>query len=493
MWRRAQVNTIFLASAGGGHASNSDCAAAVPPGGAVGVPGARESVGRAASGDAPLVTVLSVGGEAAGSGAGGAAAGSSHGAAAGGGHGDGAAGGTAAGQSSAQQQELFIRRKYHERAFTAASPLLPAERSAALHAAVRGSNVAAVLDLIAQNADVNREAEQEAGITPLMQAVRADNIPAVELLLQNRAEVGKRDGKGRTCLHHAAMLDHGQCTQVLLAHGASADARDDLGETALELAAHAPRAQAFEAIVRSKGLRMGSTGGFPGSGSDPEDNANSPRSASPPMVKGPSSPEPQLLPRTDDVAAAGLLHQQGLKAVPATGARLKSSLQGGALAAAEGKRSSGHRRGLSWSGWSAAGRRGSAALAALDGAKVLERSGEAPLVSAAPLSSDAAVIASIVGAASGGLDSDVELVSGREGDGGGGSGVGGGGGERQGGASTKKPSRMRGLGSLMRGIEHLKGASFPSKPTHLQDPAAAAAAGGGSGAGVGGAGNVAGE
>lgn len=184
-----------------------------------------------------------------------------------------------------------------------------------------------------------------------MQAVRANCLAAVELLLQNRAELGKRDGKGRTCLHHAALLDHGRCTEVLLLHGASADARDDLGETALEVAAHAPRAQAFEAIVRSKGLRMGGKAGFPGSGSDPEDNAQSPRSASPPMVTGPSSPgsEPH---RPDDIASAvpGIL--QGIPMAPATVSRLKSMQQSSVSSSSAGSRSTKHRRGLSWSGWS---------------------------------------------------------------------------------------------------------------------------------------------
>jgi len=128
--------------------------------------------------------------------------------------------------------------------------------------------------------------------------------------------VGKRDGKGRTCLHHAALLDHGRCTEVLLMHGASADVRDDMGETALEVAAHAPRAQAFEAIVRSKGLRMaGKEGkGFPGSGSDPEDNAQSPRSASPPLAKGPASPE---LHRLEDPRSVSSLQHPPAAAPPA--------------------------------------------------------------------------------------------------------------------------------------------------------------------------------
>jgi ankyrin repeat protein len=174
-------------------------------------------------------------------------------------------------QDMQDQRELFIRRKYVSRAFLGRLPLDPAQLSAALHEAIKNKDTLAMLRCIAHNADVNREAQDElgAGCTPMMQAVKVDYVPAVELLLQNRAEVGKRDNKGRTCLHHAALLDHGRCTQVLLTHGASADVRDDMGETALEVAAHAPRAQAFEAMVRSKGLRMG--------GNDTHTNTNTHR------------------------------------------------------------------------------------------------------------------------------------------------------------------------------------------------------------------------
>lgn len=81
--------------------------------------------------------------------------------------GDGGLGALA--QSSAQQQELFIRRKYHERAFVGASALSPAQLNEALHKAVKGGDVVGMLEMMAQNADVNREAEDELGITPLMQ------------------------------------------------------------------------------------------------------------------------------------------------------------------------------------------------------------------------------------------------------------------------------------------------------------------------------------
>ena len=150
-----------------------DYAAAPGPGGLVGVArdvsraGLLSDVGRAGllSGDPPLV---SCGAEVAGPGTSGATGSQpGQGTQGSGMVGDGGLG--ALPHSSAQQQELFIRRKYHERAFVRASALSPAQLNEALHKAVKGGDVVGMLEMLAQNADVNREAEDEVGITPLMQ------------------------------------------------------------------------------------------------------------------------------------------------------------------------------------------------------------------------------------------------------------------------------------------------------------------------------------
>ena len=189
-----------------------------------------------------------------------------------------------------------------------------------------------------------------------MQAVKTGNVAAVELLLHHRADHSARDARGRSCLHHAAMLDYARCAEVLLVHSASADALDDMGETALQVAAQAPRADVFEAIVRSKGLRVGKQAGF-GSGSDPEDNTHSPRSASPPMAKGPSSPE--------------LSGHHGLRLDEAAALNRRGSQVPPALTSSRSMReqtAKGHRRGLSWSGWTSARKSASAVATAIDAA-----------------------------------------------------------------------------------------------------------------------------
>ena len=96
---------------------------------------------------------------------------------------------------------------------------------------------------------------------------------------------------------------------------------------------------------------------------------------------------------------------------------------------------------------------------------------------------------------SAGLDLEVDLASGREGDGeramvvGSSVGSGGGGGDRVGPPPPKKTGKMRGLGSLMRGLEHLKGLQ-PSKPTAAQSQDIAGAGGGTGGVGGGGGGGI---
>ena len=105
----------------------------------------------------------------------------------------------------------------------------------------------------------------------------------------------------------------------------------------------------YLAAACSKGLRVGGKPGF-ASGSDPEDNEKSPRSASPPMAKGPSSPEPQ-----GKGGGAGW-GGDGEAAGEHVGKGGGWGLQGSAKAArskdfkAFRDSASGHRRGLSWSG-----------------------------------------------------------------------------------------------------------------------------------------------
>ena len=59
--------------------------------------------------------------------------------------------------SAQDQQELFIRRKYQERAFLGRSPLDPWQLSEALHEAIKSKDAFGMLRAIVHNVDVNRE------------------------------------------------------------------------------------------------------------------------------------------------------------------------------------------------------------------------------------------------------------------------------------------------------------------------------------------------
>mmetsp|Transcript_15363 Transcript_15363/g.51585 ORF Transcript_15363/g.51585 Transcript_15363/m.51585 type:complete len:770 (-) Transcript_15363:36-2345(-) len=231
--------------------------------------------------------------------------------------------------ASREERDAFIRRKYVEKAFIgfrhSDQHRMIQDLTGLLYNAVRSQDVVKILDSIAHGADVNGASMDENASTCLMQAVKSDFVIGIELLCQNGANIDAGDHKGRTALHHAALLDLGRCAEVLMAHAANADIRDDYGETALEIAAHAPGALAFEAIVRSKGLKVGTP-------SVENEEHQSPRSGSP------NSPS-----------------QEAMKSIAELDGAVEQIQQ---LQLPGGSRVQGHRRGISWGGmeWTRASR-----------------------------------------------------------------------------------------------------------------------------------------
>ena len=141
--------------------------------------------------------------------------------------------------SSREAKERHIRAKYEARAYVAgAAGRCAEELGAAMHGAARRGDLEEVVRLIAHGASVNwTSAEDGSQVTAVMEAVMGGSAAAVELLLQNGAEMGARDVQGRTALHYAAQEDRADCTRVLVARGGSAMARDAYGKTPLDVAA----------------------------------------------------------------------------------------------------------------------------------------------------------------------------------------------------------------------------------------------------------------
>jgi hypothetical protein len=67
-----------------------------------------------------------------------------------------------------------------------------------------------------------------AGFDKLIEAVTRGDVEGVRTLLPNDAElVNKKDERGATALHHAALGGHRAIVQVLIEHGAEINATDD--------------------------------------------------------------------------------------------------------------------------------------------------------------------------------------------------------------------------------------------------------------------------
>ena len=73
--------------------------------------------------------------------------------------------------------------------------------------------------------------------SPLVDAVKQGDVPAVRSLIKSGADVRAPEGDGATALHWAAHRDSIDLVRLLLDAGAQAQAANDLGVTPLHLAA----------------------------------------------------------------------------------------------------------------------------------------------------------------------------------------------------------------------------------------------------------------
>jgi len=93
-------------------------------------------------------------------------------------------------------------------------------------------------------ADINKEypispdmpmrLKQLESYTPLLSAIKFNNLPMVEFLLANGADIDYKNKKGLTPLHSAMMLENKIIIQKLIQSGADIDMRDNNAQTPIE-------------------------------------------------------------------------------------------------------------------------------------------------------------------------------------------------------------------------------------------------------------------
>jgi hypothetical protein len=104
-----------------------------------------------------------------------------------------------------------------------------------LFAAIEKGDQSQVKALLEKGADVN--IKSEFGETPLIEAIRSDNIVIIRLLLEKGANLNARDDVGLTPFFAAIKSGSIDITKLLLKKGADVNARDNSGKTPLMLAA----------------------------------------------------------------------------------------------------------------------------------------------------------------------------------------------------------------------------------------------------------------
>jgi len=87
------------------------------------------------------------------------------------------------------------------------------------------------------------------GHTPLMRAALDGNTESVRELINQGADINRRDDSGRTALMFAVVNRHYETMKLLLEHGADVNARSKQGGTALMGAAMAGELSMVQALL----------------------------------------------------------------------------------------------------------------------------------------------------------------------------------------------------------------------------------------------------
>lgn len=99
-----------------------------------------------------------------------------------------------------------------------------------LHAACKRRSISDVKQCLAQGANVNARAHEiDGAMVPLEEAIWADAIEIIAILLSNGADANAKDRYGKSPLHHAAIKGSKPIVSLLIEAGADMNAADCYG------------------------------------------------------------------------------------------------------------------------------------------------------------------------------------------------------------------------------------------------------------------------
>ncbi|XP_035390309.1 BAR_ACAPs and ArfGap_ACAP domain-containing protein isoform X2 [Electrophorus electricus] len=180
-------------------------------------------------------------------------------------------------QSSRQEKEVWIRKKYVERKFVqreclSADPETGRQQAGQrLYKSSLVGNLVSMATALALGAEVNWYNPEEEGRTALIGAAIGGSLLACEFLLQNGANVNLRDQHGQAALHAAATRGHTGQVCLLLKRGANQYAADEEGKDPLSIAIETAHADIVTLLRMARmNEEMRDSEGFFGSVGDDE-------------------------------------------------------------------------------------------------------------------------------------------------------------------------------------------------------------------------------
>ena len=142
----------------------------------------------------------------------------------------------------------------------ACAPAVVAQDTAAdIHKAARSGDVAVLASRLKQGADPN--ARDKEGRTPLMDAVTAEQVPAMRLLVAKGADVNARAHDGQTALIAAAAEGSLDAARLLVASGADLNAVSRGWGSALKAAERMGHNEIASMLLQAGARPTGSSGG----------------------------------------------------------------------------------------------------------------------------------------------------------------------------------------------------------------------------------------